>query len=95
MALRTVVRATGVNLVSGERYCAVVKGYNLAGLYAEATSDCVLVDHDAPRAGLVNDGVTSDIDYQSQGSSLSANWNGFNDGVEGSGIVEYRLETSE
>ena len=43
--------ATNLNLVSGESYCAVVRGYNEAGLYAQVNSDCVLIDHDAPKAG--------------------------------------------
>ncbi|PFX11922.1 hypothetical protein AWC38_SpisGene24199, partial [Stylophora pistillata] len=38
-------------LISGEKYCAVVRGYNNAGLYTEATSDWVLIDYDAPLAG--------------------------------------------
>ena len=85
--------AGGFNLVSGERYCAVVKGYNEAGLFSQAVSDCVLIDHDAPQAGTVNDGTGSDVDYQSVNNKMSANWNGFSDGLKGSGITEYKCVT--
>ena len=91
VALNRSPTASGLNLVSGERYCAVVKGYNEAGLFSQAVSDCVLIDHDAPQAGIVNDGTGSDVDFQSVNNRLSANWNGFSDGIKGSGIVEYRL----
>ena len=83
---------TGLNLVSGERYCSVVKGYNEAGLFTQAMSNCLLIDHDAPRAGRVNDGSSSDADYQSIASEILANWNGFTDGAKGSGIVEYKYK---
>ena len=84
-----------LNLVSGEKYCVVVRGYNMAGLYTEATSDCVLIDYDAPRAGTVNDGSFADIDYQSNNTVLAANWNGFTDGNRGSGIIEYKYKITQ
>ncbi|KAJ7365973.1 hypothetical protein OS493_002714 [Desmophyllum pertusum] len=87
--------ATKLNLVSKESYCAVVRGYNEAGLYTQATSDCVLIDHDAPQAGTVNDGHFSDVDYQSDDTMISANWNGFTDGNKGSGIVEYKYKVAD
>ena len=87
--------ATNLNLVSKERYCAVVRGYNEAGLYTQVKSDCVLIDHDAPQAGTVNDGHFSDVDYQSQDTMIAANWNGFTDGNKGSGIVEYKYQVKD
>ena len=81
--------ATNLNLVSGESYCAVVTGYNEAGLPTTVKSDCVLIDHDVPLAGTVNDGHFHDVDYQSEDTMIAANWNGFSDGSKGSGVVEY------
>ena len=80
----------GLNLVSGIEYCASVEGVNAAGLGSQAISDCVLVDHDDPQPGEVNDGNYSDADYQSASTSFSANWKGFTDGLKGSGILEYK-----
>ena len=87
--------ATNLNLVSGESYCAVVRGYNEAGLYAQVNSDCVLIDHDAPKAGTVNDGHFRDVDFQSEDTMIAANWNGFTDGNKGSGIMEYKYKVTD
>ena len=87
--------ATNLNLVSKESYCAVVRGYNEAELYTQVSSDCVLIDHDAPQAGTVNDGHFSDVDYQSEDTMIAANWDGFTDGNKGSGIVEYKYKISD
>ena len=84
-----------LNLVSKESYCAVVRGYNEAGLFTQVKSDCVLIDHDAPQAGVVNDGHFTDIDYQSDNTWMAANWNGFSDGNKGSGIVEYKYRVTD
>ena len=94
-ALNRAPTATNLNLVSGESYCAVVRGYNEAGLYTQVNSDCVLIDHDVPLAGTVNDGHFHDVDYQSEDTMIAANWNGFSDGSKGSGIVEYRYKVTE
>ena len=83
-------KLTGLNLVSGIEYCALVEGVNAAGLSSQAFSDCVLVDQDDPQPGVVNDGNSSDVDYQSVNTSFSANWDGFTDGLKGSGIKEYK-----
>ena len=80
----------GLALVSEEEYCAIVEGENAAGLKAEIHSNCLLIDHDSPRPGTVNDGVSDDIDYQSDDTAFYANWKGFNDGVRGSGLAEYK-----
>ena len=94
-ALNRSPTATNLNLVSGESYCAVVRGYNEAGLYKQVNSDCVLIDQDAPLAGTVNDGDFSDVDFQSEDTVIAANWNGFSDGSKGSGIVEYKYKITE
>ena len=94
-ALNRSLTATNLNLVSGESYCAVVRGYNEATLYTQAISDCVLIDQVVPQAGAVNDGHFSDVDYQSEDTMIAANWNGFTDGNKGSGIVEYTYRITE
>ena len=94
-ALNRSPTATKLNLVSRESYCAIVRCYNEAGLYIQVNSDCVLIDHDAPQAGTVNDGHFNDVDYQSEDTMISANWNGFSDGSKGSGIVEYKYKVTE
>ena len=77
-------------LASEEEYCAIVEGENAAGLKVQIHSNCLLIDHDAPRPGTVNDGTSNDIDYQSGDTVFHANWKGFNDGVRGSGLAEYK-----
>ncbi|XP_068740832.1 A disintegrin and metalloproteinase with thrombospondin motifs adt-1-like isoform X4 [Montipora capricornis] len=94
-ALNRSPTATNLNLVSGKRYCAVVRGYNEAGLYTQITSNCVLIDQDPPQAGSINDGHLSDVDYQSEDTIIAANWNGFTDGSTGSGIMDYRYKVTD
>ena len=91
-ALNRSPTTTNLNLVSKESYCAVVRGYNEAGLYTQVESDCVIIDHELPQTGTVNDGRFSDVDYQSNDTMIAANWNGFTDGNKGSGIVEYKYK---
>ena len=93
--LGTLGTATGLHLVTRNRYCAVVRGYNHAGLFTQVTSDCVLIDHESPKGGLVNDGSSLDVDFQSEDTTLFANWNGFSDNVNGSGITEYQYSIEE
>ena len=38
----------------------------------------------------MNDGTSGDIDYQSGNTAFHANWYGFDDGVRGSGLAEYK-----
>ena len=76
-------------------YCAVIEGINAAGLSTQATSNCVLIDHDAPRPGTVNDGTSDDIDHQSGDKTFHANWNGFDDGEQGSGLAEYKYKLTD
>ncbi|KAJ7389370.1 hypothetical protein OS493_032227, partial [Desmophyllum pertusum] len=94
-ALNQFFIATNLNLVSRESYCAVIRGYNEAGLYTQVKSDCVRIDQDAPQAGTVNDGHFNDVDYQSDDTMIAANWNGFTDGNKGSGIVEYKYKVTD
>jgi len=94
-ALNRSSTAANLNLVSEERYCAVVRGYNEAGLFSQITSDCLLIDQDPPQAGYINDGHHSDVDYQSEDTMIAANWNGFTDGNTGSGIKEYKYQITD
>ena len=84
------VLVPSLTLFSEKEYCAIVEGENAAGLKAQVQSNCLLIDHDAPRAGTVNDGPSNDIDYQSADTVFYGNWNGFDDGVRGSGLAEYK-----
>ena len=79
-----------LSLSSEEEYCAIVEGENAAGLKTQVHSNCLLIDHDAPKPGTVNDGTSGDIDYQSGNTAFHANWYGFDDGVRGSGLAEYK-----
>ena len=79
-----------LTLVSEQEYCAVVVGENAAGLKTKIFSNCLLIDHDAPTTGTVNDGTSDDIDYQSSQTVFHANWNGFDDGIRGSGLAIYK-----
>ena len=94
-ALNRSPTATNLNLVSGQRYCVVVRGYNEAGLYTQITSNCLLIDQDPPQAGSIHDGHFSDVDYQSEDTIIVVNWNGFTDGSTGSGIMEYRYKVTD
>ena len=80
----------GLKLSSEKDYCAVVEGENAAGLKTLAYSNCLLIDHDPPGLGTVNDGTSSDIDHQSSDTVFNANWNRFDDGVRGSGLAGYK-----
>ena len=81
-----------LNLNSEEQYCAIIEGENAAGLKTQVHSNCLLIDRDAPRPGTVNDGTSSDIDYQSGDAVFHAIWYGFDDGVRGSGLAEYKYK---
>lgn len=51
-------------------------------------------DLSAPTAGIVNDGESTDIDVQSDESSLSANWQGFVDNETGITQYEWAIGTA-
>lgn len=85
----------GLTLTSGFQYCAIVEGVNAASLSTQAFSNCLLIDRDAPQPGTVSDGTSQDIDYQSADNEFHGNWNGFNDGLNGSGLAEYRYKLTD
>jgi hypothetical protein len=79
-------------LEDGVTYFVTVRGFNGAGLVAEAVSSGVQVDTVAPTAGTVWDGAGSDahgVSYQLSLDALSARWSGFADAL--SGIAAYRF----
>ena len=95
VGLKRTGQVSGLTLSSGTQYCAIVEGVNAAGLSTQASSDCLLIDHDPPRPGTVNDGTSGDIDYQSADNVFHANWNGFDDGPKGSGLAEYKYKLTD
>jgi hypothetical protein len=86
---------SGLRLASGEEYCAIVEGENAAGLKTRAYSNCLLIDNDAPQHGTVHDGSSDDIDYQSGDTVFHGNWYGFDDGIRGSGLVQYKYAVTD
>ncbi|XP_078664145.1 uncharacterized protein LOC144907216 [Branchiostoma floridae x Branchiostoma belcheri] len=72
-----------LSLHEGHTYYVSVKAYNMAGLVAMATSSAVTVETTPPTMGNVYDGrregVTNDVDYQPDVTSLHAHWDGFHD----------------
>ena len=87
--LKTSAQLSGLTLLSGETYCGLVVATNAAGLRTQAQSDCLLIDHDAPLAGVVFDGAGVDEEFQSEKTVFNGNWFGFQDPNQGSGIGEY------
>ena len=61
------------------------KGYNNVGLFSVAASWAFTMDLTSPNKGYVNDGEQNvednafDIDYQTERSTITANWGGFSD----------------
>ncbi|XP_061181031.1 uncharacterized protein LOC133189645 [Saccostrea echinata] len=80
-----------LDLKEGHAYYITVKAINKAGLMSSATSWAYSVDLSPPVAGHIYDGVPgsnhSDIDFQTDMSSLNVYWEGFHD--PHSAIKEY------
>ncbi|CAC5401969.1 unnamed protein product [Mytilus coruscus] len=70
-------------LNNGHSYFISVKSFNKAGLNTIASSWAYIFDMSPPVAGHVYDGIKdtspSDIDYQTDMSSISVHWEGFHD----------------
>ena len=62
-------------------YQLYIRARNRAGSLIEELSNRFIVDRKPPIAGVVNDGLTVDIDDQSDDQTLSANWHGFRDEI--------------
>jgi len=63
-----------VGLTSGTTYYITVRATNGAGLYAQASSNGVIVDGTPPSVTFVNDGLGADLRYQTGTTALSGNW---------------------
>lgn len=74
-------------------YQLYIRAKNRAGLSVDQTSNKITVDMEPPIKGVVTDGLTTDIDYQSDNQHLRASWTGFKDDV--SGIDFYELAAFE
>lgn len=74
-----------VVIAQGHTLYATVRATNFAGLSSEGYSLVQVVATETPQAGFVHDGRLAghDIDYQTDSSTLAANWGGF------SGAVSY------
>ena len=77
----------------GYTYQLHIRAKNRAGSYVDQPSNKFTVDMEPPTKGTVGDGLTADIDYQSDNQFLHATWTGFNDDV--SGIDFYDLAVFE
>ncbi|XP_052095904.1 uncharacterized protein LOC127731085 [Mytilus californianus] len=70
-------------LINGHSYFISVKSFNKAGMMTIASSWAYIFDMSPPVAGHVYDGMKdtspSDIDYQTDMSSISVHWEGFHD----------------
>ncbi|XP_052095905.1 uncharacterized protein LOC127731087 [Mytilus californianus] len=70
-------------LYNGHSYSISVKSFNKAGLMTIASSWAYIFDMSPPVAGHVYDGINdtspSDIDYQTDMSSINVHWEGFHD----------------
>jgi len=86
----TSATVSSLSLTDGQMYYFSVKAVNGVGLLSTAaTSDGVRIDASPPSAPTdVNDGLSSDIDYTSSTTSMSANWTASSD--PHTGITAYR-----
>ncbi len=91
VALKTTsnIDVLGVNF--GVSYVVVVRAFNKAGLFSEATSNQFILDGSKPSAGTVYDGLErqKDIEFQSSTARISANWSPFTD--VNSRIADYEM----
>ncbi|MBI2930505.1 MAG: hypothetical protein HYY16_02545, partial [Planctomycetes bacterium] len=85
---------SSLTLTSGTTYTVTVRAINGAGLSTTASSDGVRVDDTPPAGGTVNDGPSSDIDWQNYTWQLSSNWTGFTDPESGIFSYEWAIGTS-
>jgi hypothetical protein len=83
-----------LSLTNGTTYYVTVRATNGAGLTNTATSDGVTVDSTPPVAGMVNDGLAADIDYQTSTDTINANWSGFSDPESGIAGYEWAIGTT-
>lgn len=69
--------------IDGYSYQLHVRVRNRAGSFTDVASNNLVIDFNPPTAGIVSDGLTTDVDFQSDSHILSATWTGFRDAVSG------------
>ena len=88
----TTVTATELTLEDGTTYYTTVHAIDRAGnVSPDTTSTGVTVDTSPPKAGIINDGESEDLDRTSSLTSLSANWTEFKDQLSGVAFYEYAI----
>ena len=80
-------------LISGYTYQLFIHVRNKAGGTTDQSSNKLTVDRSPPVAGIVNDGFSEDVDFQSDNRTLQATWHGFVD--HESGIQRLRISVWE
>ncbi|MBI2571446.1 MAG: hypothetical protein HYV63_30935 [Candidatus Schekmanbacteria bacterium] len=84
----TAATTGGLTLALGSTYWVSVRAVDAVGnVGGAASSDGVTVDGTPPTAGTVNDGSSTDIDFQASATTIAANWSGFAD--VGVGVAAY------
>ena len=75
----------------GVSYVVVVRAFNKAGLFSEASSNQFILNGAKPSAGTVYDGLErrKDIEFQSSTTRIAANWSPFTD--VNSRIADYEI----
>ena len=90
----TVYGIAGISLSDGITYYASVRAVDRAGNQSVVvSSDGLTIDVSEPITGIVNDGLTADIDWSNSASGISGNWSGFSDGLSGIEFYEYAVGT--
>ena len=94
-ASATNVTNSSLGLADGTTYFVSVRATDTAGNTSTvATSNGVTVDITAPTVGTVNDGSSSDVDWQTSTSNIQANWSGFSDSWPGIASYDYAIGTT-
>lgn len=73
--------STYLNVPMDPTHYVTVRAYNTSGFFATAVSDGFKLDVSAPSTtgAFVNEGTGSDIDLQTDPTTIAANWGGFSD----------------
>ena len=95
VGLRTTQEIDALGLTYGVSYVVIVRAFNKAGLFREASSNQFIVSGKEPSPGTVYDGTQrrKDIEFQSSTTQLSANWSTFID-INGN-ILDYKMCVGE
>ena len=84
-----------IELIDGITYYASIRATDKAGnVSAVMTGDGITIDLTVPSAGIINDGLSTDIAYTASLNNLSSNWTGFNDKISGIADYQYAIGTT-